>query len=94
MATAKEVRHYAKVAELGCIVCINNMVEDSPAEIHHLRVNAGIGQKGKEVIPLCHAHHRTGGYGIAFHAGKNAFEDEYGTELELFEQVKRLLSID
>ena len=91
MATAAEKRHFAKVAELGCIVCKNNMYEGSPAEIHHIRANAGAGQKSKEVIPLCHIHHRTGGYGVAFHAGKNAFEDEYGTELELLEQVKGLM---
>lgn len=89
--TAVEKRHYGKVAQLGCIVCKNIGYEDSPAEIHHLRANAGAGQKSKDVIPLCHIHHRTGGYGLAFHAGKEAFEQVYGTELELLEQVKGML---
>jgi hypothetical protein len=89
--TAAEKRHYGKVAQLGCIVCKNIGYEDSPAEIHHIRANAGAGQKSKDVIPLCHVHHRTGGYGLAFHAGKEAFEQVYGTELELSKQVEGLL---
>jgi len=90
--SAADKRHYGKVAQLGCIVCSNIGYEDSPAEIHHIRANAGAGQKSKDVIPLCHIHHRTGGYGLAFHAGKEAFESVYGTELELLQQVKESLN--
>lgn len=91
--TASDKRYYAKVVMLGCIVCRNIGYDDSPAEIHHIRLNGGTGLKSsnKEVIPLCHIHHRTGGYGLAFHAGKEAFEQAYGTELELLDQVKGLL---
>jgi len=42
-------------------------------------------------IPLCHVHHRTGGYGVAIHAGQKEWEKRYGTELELLAQVKRLI---
>jgi len=90
--SAADRRYYSKVAQLGCVVCLNIGYEDSPAEIHHIRANAGAGQKSKDVIPLCHIHHRTGGYGLAFHAGKGAFESVYGTEMELLKQVKGLLN--
>lgn len=36
----------------------------------------------------------TGGHGIAFHAGKQAFESKYGTERELLAQVNQLLNQD
>lgn len=39
------------------------------------------------VIPLCHAHHRTGGYGVAIHAGRKSWEEKFGTEAELLSQV-------
>jgi hypothetical protein len=38
------------------------------------------------VIPLCHAHHRTGG-GVAIHAGRKSWEEKFGTEGELLAQV-------
>ena len=41
-----------------------------------------MGQKSRysRAIPLCHAHHRTGGHGVAFHAGAVAFAKNYGSE--------------
>ena len=91
-ATAADKRHFAKVVELGCIVCSNNYMFDTPAEIHHIG-NGTMGKRASnsEVIPLCHIHHRTGGYGVAVHSGKNAWQDNHGTELELLEQVKGML---
>jgi len=34
-------------------------------------------------IPLCPAHHRTGGKGYALHAGQEMFERNFGTEPQL-----------
>lgn len=36
-------------------------------------------------------HHRNGGYGVAIHAGRRAWEMKYGTEAELLVQVLYLL---
>lgn len=85
--------HLAKVAALGCIACFNLGIEDSPAEIHHPRAGAGMGQKSphKNAIPLCPPHHRTGGPGVAIHAGQKTWEAIHGTELELLEQVRKLI---
>jgi hypothetical protein len=87
---AAEKTHLSKVAELGCIIC------RSPAEIHHIRAGMGIGQRNSNfhVLPLCPSHHRTGGHGVAIHAGQKTFEAKYGTEHELLEKVNGLLSND
>ena len=94
MTNKSEKAHLNAVANLGCIVCRNERLGQSPAEIHHIRNGQGMSQRASnyEVIPLCHSHHRTGGYGIAFHAGKKVFESKYGTERELLKQVGELIN--
>lgn len=77
-----------RLAELGCILCRR------PAEIHHLRAGAGMGMKSQDMIPLCPEHHRTGGHGVAFHAGPRSFEENFGTEKELLERTRRALEED
>lgn len=88
-ATAAERRHMADVAALGCVVCRNLGHGPTEAEVHHVRSGAGLMRaKHERTIPLCPPHHRTGGYGIAFHAGAKMWQDTYGTELELLEQTE------
>ncbi len=72
-----------EVADLGCIIC------GSPAELHHPRFACGMAQRASDylVIPLCPDHHRTGGYGVAIHAGQATFEQNYGSEAELLAKV-------
>jgi len=86
--------HLQLVAELGCVVCRNLGYGSSPAEIHHLRKGCGIGQRASNsrVIPLCPPHHRTGGYGVAIHAGRKMWEEIYGTEESLLLQVNSEIS--
>lgn len=60
-----------------------------PANLHHLRTGKGMGQRGEKCIPLCPDHHQEGP--TAFHRGRKTFERNHGTELELWEQVLRLL---
>lgn len=93
MTTAAERKHLSALATMGCIVCRNLGYGITPAEIHHLRNGVGMGQRNahKNAIPLCHAHHRTGGHGVAIHAGQKAFEQNFGTELELLEKVRGML---
>ena len=87
--TKSEKKHLERVASHGCIICC------MPAEIHHLRTGQGMGKKANnyEVIGLCPTHHRNGGYGIAFHAGKKAFEANFGTQERLLDLTKRILGI-
>lgn len=91
-----ERAHLDKVARIGCIVCIRLGYGESPAEIHHPRKGAGMGQRAShyDAIPLCPSHHRTGGYGVAIHAGQKEFERLYGTEAALLDEVRRLCGFD
>lgn len=84
-----EKLYLSRVAGLGCIVCKNLNLGETPAEIHHIRTGQGVGQRADnfKVIPLCHTHHRNGGHGVAIHAGRQSWEDNYGTETELLVQV-------
>ncbi len=87
----------AKVAELGCIACRQMGIETPMCEIHHVRAGQGMGQRSKHIggtIGLCPSHHRTGGHGIALHAGQEAFEKVYGTELTLLNIVNLELNYE
>jgi hypothetical protein len=92
---AIERKHYGKLAALGCIVCYREGNAGTPAEIHHLRHGMGAGQRNTylNAIPLCHLHHRTGGHGVALHAGQETFETNYGTEEELLDAAKKLIGM-
>ena len=92
MATKAERNHMGAVAALGCVVCRNLGFGETPAEVHHIG-NGTLGKKASnfETIPLCDAHHRNGGHGVAVHAGRKTFEARYGTERELLEQTRREL---
>ena len=89
-----EKKHYAKLSELGCIVCILNGHGYSVPHIHHIRHGAGVGQKShwSLAIPLCPNHHQNGGHGVALHAGQKTFETNYGTETELLEKTLNLIN--
>lgn len=88
-----ERSHIIRVARIGCIACKKLGHFTPEVEIHHVRMGNGIGQRSGhfDVLPLCHVHHRTGGHGVAFHAGQRTWEAEYGTEAELLDQVRELL---
>ncbi len=89
MSTKAEKQWMSDASALGCVVCRNLGHGKSPAEIHHLRTGNGIAQRSahKRSIPLCHPHHRTGSYGVAFHAGQRVWQANFGTETELYEQT-------
>ena len=79
---------------LGCVVCRNAGWGPTPAEIHHKRQGPGAGQRASHYhsLPLCPPHHRSGGYGVALHAGQAYWEQLYGTENELLAQVHEELA--
>ena len=75
-----KLNNYLSKISQHCCVCGDR------AEIHHPRFCVGMGQRASDwlAIPLCPRHHRTGGKGVAIHAGIRAFEDAVGkTEVEL-----------
>ena len=79
------------ICQFGCIVCHNEYQIFSPACPHHMDGKTKEGAHFK-TLPLCAAHHQTGGDGVAFHAtGKKTWENRYGTQQELLEQTKKLV---
>lgn len=91
--TKAERRHYEDLVEIGCIVCIRKGFGYSPPHIHHIRTGVGMGQRSHYLmaIPLCPNHHQNGGYGVALHSGQEAFETNFGTELELLEHTTKYI---
>ncbi|HEY2454122.1 MAG TPA: Ref family recombination enhancement nuclease [Scandinavium sp.] len=87
--TKAEKLHLDRVAALGCVVCRNLRYGETPAETHHIRSGCGAGQRASHLraIPLCPTHHRTGGFGIAIHAGQRTWEEKFGSEEELLTQT-------
>lgn len=85
--SAAERAHMAKVAQLPCCVC-----GAWPVEIHHL-TGAGMALRAShyDTIPLCPMHHRTGGFGVAIHAGQKTWERRFGFQYDLLERVRAQL---
>lgn len=86
----------AKLREMGCIVCINEHGLFTPTAIHHLdgQTKEGCHQL---TIGLCPPHHQYKDNSkpprwVSRHGdGRAQFEDAYGTEQELLEQVNGLI---
>lgn len=87
--------HMTKVAALGCIACILDGNEGTPAELHHPRHGAGMGQRSpdSDVLPLCSHHHRGTMHPRvpSIHLDRARFEARYGTEAELLDTVRGLI---
>ena len=79
-----------EIIKIGCIVCRRQGVYTFP-EIHHVRKLA-TSKKRKRApkIGLCYMHHRTGGYGVALHAGEEKFEEKFGSVLGMLEEVNSI----
>lgn len=88
-----ERAHLDSVQQLCCIACRKIGYEDTPAEIHHIRSGMGKGQRAGhfQAIPLCPHHHRLGGYGEAFHAGPKIWQEKFGHEADLLEEVLEMV---
>lgn len=93
--TRDERKHYSRISDIGCVVCIISGYGFSPCEIHHIRTGTGMAQKShwSKAIGLCPTHHRLGGHGVAIHGGIKAFEDAIGmSEVELLSKQLDLLN--
>ena len=90
--TKAEKEHISRVAEIGCIACMNMGYPNTPAEIHHIRAGAGAGQRSSHfrVIPLCFHHHSAQG-SDGFHKAPRGWQERHGTEEELLAQVTGML---
>ncbi len=93
MKTKHEKEWMDRVAQLGCIPCLKAEYETPQVELNHITEDTGMGKKSSnyEVFGICHPHHRTGGKGIALHAGVEKWEERWGTQREHLQTVYRLL---
>lgn len=91
-ASAAEQRYMHQVAAIGCILCLHHGIEDTPAEVHHPRVNLfGMAMRASnwDVIPLCPTHHT--GKGGVHDLGREEFTQVHGvSEPELMSRVKAM----
>ena len=88
-ATAAEKRHMDRVAALGCIACILDGYEDTPACIHHIDRC----RDHMRVLPLCPWHHQDGPPGSAIHASRPRFVANYDTEENLLLLVNQQIGV-
>lgn len=49
-----------RVAEIGCVLCQHLGYGSTPANVHHIREGAGMGQRSPHylTVPLCPEHHQ------------------------------------
>ena len=85
--TKAEKLHMRSVAELGCIICDKMGFPGSPAELHHIMSNTGMGKKATnyEVIPLCPHHHRNSEE--SYHQSPKDFTDKWGSQEDLLKET-------
>lgn len=46
-----------------------------------------------DTIPLCARHHRTGGHGVAVHAGTRTWESIFGKQTALLARTRKMLGV-
>lgn len=84
----KAQRHLARVRAVGCLICQNFGLGETPASAHHIGDSSD--RSDYLTIPLCKEHHQgaTGFHGL----GERAFNARYSTtELQLLgELIERL----
>ena len=85
--TKNEQLHMRAVADLGCIVCDKMGYPGSPAELHHIISNTGMGKKATnyEVIPLCPHHHRNSK--DSYHQSPKEFNKKWGSQENLLKET-------
>ena len=88
MVKKAQKKHYEKLFNLGCILCLHLKLGETSPHIHHIR-RLGMKRENAPVIPLCPEHH-TGNSGV-HGLGKKAFAERYGvTEEDLLAKTESL----
>ena len=90
--TKEEKKWMSAVADLGCIVCLDEH-GFVPCHVHHILVN-GKRSGHLNTIGLCPTHHESGirnAFAVSRHPFRREFEARYGTEWELLLKTKELI---
>lgn len=84
------------ITEVGCIICYRMGYRGTPGAVHHITKN-GERESHLRTILLCDPGHHQNGDGkkkISRHPSKRRFEEEYGTEDELWEYSKEIVATE
>jgi hypothetical protein len=93
MTKAEQAYHDDLCRIIGCIACRIDGIINFHVSIHHCdgRTKKGCQMK---VLPLCGAHHQTGGEEApSIHPWKKRFEAKYGTQEKLMAYCEHLVSL-
>lgn len=89
LTQSQSKKRFDAITRLGCIVCLTHLGTWTPCAIHHIR-EYGEKRKDSKTIGLCDpGHHKASGFGV--HDGRETFERNFGTELELLEITNRMI---
>lgn len=93
--TRKQKAMWTKLAEVGCICCLKDGRFNPHVSIHHISGRTSPGAHDK-VLPLCGFHHQQDDRSgvIAVHPNKARFQQEYGDQYDLLEEVKLLAGVE
>ena len=83
----KDKKRHDDIARLGCVLCYYLGINDTPAELHHVRRFGGK-RSAAPILPLCTEHHRgsTGVHGLGAKAFEKHHEVEFDTLIEIVER--------
>jgi hypothetical protein len=88
--TAEEHELWHRMAGLGCIACLMDGRENPFVSMHHISGRTAPGCH-KKVLPLCAGHHQDGTGNdkslVAVHPFKKRFENLYGRQIDLLDEV-------
>lgn len=91
--TVDEVNLHDMIAELGCVACLKDGLFNTYVSIHHVhgrtRPDAHL-----HVLPLCWPHHQGDGSTLAVHVNKTAWEERYGKQDDLVEEIYEKLGLE
>jgi hypothetical protein len=81
-----EKKRNDNIAKLGCVLCYYMGINDTPAELHHVRRFGGK-RSLAPILPLCTEHHRgsTGVHGLGAKAFEKHHQVEFNTLLDIVE---------
>jgi len=83
----KDKKRHDDIARLGCVLCYYLGINDTPAELHHVRRFGGKRSEAP-ILPLCTEHHRgnSGVHGLGAKAFQRHYEVEFDTLIEIVER--------
>ena len=101
MERIEDPERLAAVRALPCLCCLlEDRVQDSPTESHHIKRKAdgskyGMSEKAHdhETIPLCAKRHHWNGGHCQHPMGSKAFEARYGNERDLLHTTDVMLGL-